>query len=102
MLNAYEILGLEMNASNDAVREAYYRKARIYHPDQGGNAEDFIALKKAYELLCDEAKRTFMGTRPQFKRPTVRLQPSLSQATSQLFENLALLEDRLKSVTGNR
>lgn len=102
MLNAYEILGLKITSTGDELKEAYYRKARIYHPDQGGNAEDFIALKTAFEILNDERRRPFMGTRPLFKRPKVRVQPSLSKTTSQLFENLALLEEKLKAINGNR
>jgi curved DNA-binding protein CbpA len=98
MLNAYELMGVDQKITLEELKEAFRRKARIYHPDQGGNAEDFIELKKAFELLSDPQKRTFMATRPMFKRPTVRLQPSLSQSTSQLFENLALLEDQLKSI----
>lgn len=102
MLNAYELLGVSHQAKPDEIKLAYHRKARIYHPDQGGNADEFIELKKAYEILSDEKKRIFMGTRAIFNRPTVRLQPSLSQATSQLFENLAILEDRLQSIVNKR
>lgn len=98
MMNAYEILGVSNDVTPEELKDAFYRKAKIYHPDQGGSAEDFIALKKAFELLSNPSKRTFMGTRPLFKRPTVRVKPSMSEATSQLFENLAMLEDRLKSI----
>jgi hypothetical protein len=33
------------------IRQAYQKKIAINHPDKGGCAEDFIEIRKAYEIL---------------------------------------------------
>ena len=45
----YEILGIDKNASKEALNNAYRGLARIYHPDVGGNAEEFKRIRKAYD-----------------------------------------------------
>ena len=46
---AIKYLGLELPTTKEAIKTAYRRLARQYHPDAGGNAEDFIKLQMAYE-----------------------------------------------------
>jgi len=56
----YKILGLERGASADAVKKAYRRLARKYHPDvsKEKNAEErFKEVGEAYETLKDADKR---------------------------------------------
>jgi preprotein translocase subunit Sec63 len=31
--NFYEILGINQNSTQDEIKQAYYKKAKIYHPD---------------------------------------------------------------------
>lgn len=47
------LLGIEVTqaSSEDALREAFKRQAKILHPDQGGSAEQFQALVMAYQEL---------------------------------------------------
>lgn len=46
------LLGLDgMPADAQAVVKAFRRMAKVLHPDQGGNAEDFKAMFAAYERL---------------------------------------------------
>lgn len=45
----HEVLGVERGATPEAVRNAYRALARIYHPDAGGDAEEFRRLRAAYE-----------------------------------------------------
>lgn len=97
MVNAYEILGLETTASEEQIRSAYRQKAHIYHPDKGGQVEHFVAIQKAYEILSNEKTREFIGRLPQFRRLPLRIQPSLSSATSQLFQNLNLLDEKIQT-----
>jgi len=57
----YKILGVEKNASQDDIKQAYRRLARKYHPDvsKEANAEEkFKDLQEAYEVLKDSEKRT--------------------------------------------
>lgn len=46
-------LGLGWPFTADDLKRAYRRKALETHPDRGGNAEDFHAVRKAYEALSD-------------------------------------------------
>ncbi len=57
----YQILGVERNADEKALRAAFRKLARKYHPDINPgdkNAEDqFKELNEAYEVLSDTGKR---------------------------------------------
>jgi curved DNA-binding protein len=56
----YEVLGLPRDADQDAIRRAYRKLARKYHPDLNSDneAEDsFKQLGEAYEVLSDPDKR---------------------------------------------
>ncbi|ASK33976.1 DnaJ C-terminal domain-containing protein [Alloalcanivorax mobilis] len=56
----YQILGVEPNADDKAVKAAYRRLARKYHPDvsKDDNAEArFKEVAEAYQVLKDSAKR---------------------------------------------
>jgi curved DNA-binding protein len=56
----YAILGLERGATEDAIKKAYRRLARKYHPDvsKEANAEEkFKEVAEAYQTLKDADKR---------------------------------------------
>lgn len=56
----YKILGVERCASDDAIRKAYRKQARKYHPDvsQEPDADTrFKEVGEAYEVLRDKDKR---------------------------------------------
>lgn len=56
----YKILGVDRKADGDAVKQAYRRLARKYHPDvsKEPNAEEkFKDVQEAYEVLKDTEKR---------------------------------------------
>ena len=64
--NAYKILEVDKNASDDAVKKAYRKMAKKYHPDRVGHlgkehqtgAEDkFRQVQEAYEHI--QAERGF-------------------------------------------
>jgi len=48
---AYEILDLSPDASQDEIEAAYRRKARKTHPDAGGDKNEFLQVQQAYEKL---------------------------------------------------
>lgn len=51
----YRVLGLQPGASMTEVKKAWRRRSRQAHPDTpGGAAEDFMALKKAYEQIIEQ------------------------------------------------
>jgi len=45
----WDILGVDPDADQEAIINAYRALARVHHPDVGGNAEDFRRLRGAYE-----------------------------------------------------
>lgn len=56
----YNTLGIDRDATQDQVKQAYRRLARKYHPDvsKEANAEEqFKAVGEAYEVLKDPEKR---------------------------------------------
>ena len=48
---ALSTLELEKNVGWLEIRQTYKKKIAICHPDKGGSAEDFIEIRKAYEVL---------------------------------------------------
>ncbi|MBQ2984537.1 MAG: DnaJ domain-containing protein [Candidatus Gastranaerophilales bacterium] len=56
----YEILGVARDASASAIKSAYRKLARKYHPDVNKSSdaqEKFKDINEAYEVLGDENKR---------------------------------------------
>ncbi|MER3484937.1 MAG: molecular chaperone DnaJ, partial [Chloroflexota bacterium] len=57
----YKTLGVDRNADQKTLREAYRRLARKYHPDVNPGdkhaEERFKEINEAYEALSDPAKR---------------------------------------------
>src|SRR6187431_944672 len=60
-MSAYDLLGLDRDASEAHVRRAYRRLARRWHPDLNpGNAEaarHYIAITEAFDTLVDPVRR---------------------------------------------
>lgn len=56
----YQTLGVDRNADADAIKKAYRKLARRYHPDvskEKDAEEQFKAVSEAYEVLKDPEKR---------------------------------------------
>ncbi|HHT67084.1 MAG TPA: molecular chaperone DnaJ [Erysipelotrichaceae bacterium] len=56
----YEILGIKKSASKDAIKSAYRKLAKKYHPDnkETGNEHKFKEVQEAYDILYDDQKRS--------------------------------------------
>jgi len=52
----WETLGVEKDASAEAIRNAFRALSKVHHPDAGGNAEDFKRLRRAYDEGMAEQK----------------------------------------------
>lgn len=57
MQNPYDTLGVDRSADAGTIKKAYRRKAQKHHPDKGGDTKIFYAIRKAFEVLGDEARR---------------------------------------------
>jgi hypothetical protein len=58
----YQVLGVDKGASDAEVKHAYYKQARLYHPDKNPNQPEeakkqFQLIEQAYGLLKDPKKR---------------------------------------------
>jgi DnaJ-class molecular chaperone len=47
----YKMLGVSPSAPWEEVEKAYRRKAKIHHPDRGGDEDTMRALNEAYATL---------------------------------------------------
>ena len=59
-VSLYELLRVTPAATDKEVRKAYLVLSRAVHPDRNPSPhaqQDFIALKKAYDILSDATKR---------------------------------------------
>lgn len=57
----YKILGIKDNDSSEAIKAAYRKLARKYHPDVAGNSNDailrFKEINEAYKILSNKVKK---------------------------------------------
>lgn len=53
----YDVLLLQRTATEAEVRTSYRRRALATHPDKGGNADDFLSVSAAFEVLGDISRR---------------------------------------------
>jgi len=45
------------NSTLNDIKRNYKKLSLLFHPDKGGNSEDFKIIKNAYEILSDFKKR---------------------------------------------
>ncbi|WP_226351235.1 J domain-containing protein [Pseudonocardia sp. ICBG601] len=51
---AARLLGVSPAASPQVLHAAYREKAKVHHPDSGGDEDQFKALHEAYKLLLEQ------------------------------------------------
>lgn len=57
-IDPYKVLEIPKNASMNDIKNAYKRKAKVYHPDRmGGNKQQFQLLTMAYMSILEKYKR---------------------------------------------
>lgn len=63
-MNPYAVLEIDKSASESDIKKAYYRLAKVWHPDRvsdpkekEANTKRFLEISRAYETLIDPAKR---------------------------------------------
>jgi len=59
-MDLYEILEIKNTASTNDIKKAYYRLAKIYHPDKNNDIDKdnrFQKIQSAYEILRDDKTR---------------------------------------------
>jgi hypothetical protein len=56
-VDPYALLGIEATATLDDVKAAFRKKALQHHPDHGGEAAAFMAMKRAYDAIVKRRAR---------------------------------------------
>lgn len=54
----YRILGVEKDASSEAIKKAFRSQQQKHHPDKGGNELVSKQINEAYEILSDSDRRS--------------------------------------------
>ena len=54
LLNAYEVLGVSPNASEDQIKSAWKKLALKHHPDRGGKHGDMVDINNAKDRLLNK------------------------------------------------
>jgi molecular chaperone DnaJ len=53
----YNTLGVSENANSDEIKKAYRKLANQYHPDKGGDTNQFQQIQAAYDTIGDNNRR---------------------------------------------
>jgi curved DNA-binding protein CbpA len=72
MPNHYDILGVKHDATTDAIRSAFRRRAKSLHPDKDSGTEAaMVRLNEAYDTLKDPQRRKAYDAtlRPAYRLP---------------------------------
>ena len=69
MADAYQLLGVARDATDEAIRAAYRDRVKRMHPDRHGGTEAaheaFLELQAAYEVLSDPDRRAAHDLDPE-------------------------------------
>lgn len=88
-MDYYKILNIPKNASAEDIKSAYKKQAMLYHPDRGGDANEFKKVNEAYQILSDpQKKQTYdqFGVTDQ-SQPNFRANDFHNQHFDDLFRN---------------
>ncbi|MFB6071342.1 MAG: ferredoxin Fer [Halobacterium sp.] len=86
----HEILGVDPDADDDDIREAYRRRVVETHPDQGGSLEEFQRVRAAYDAV--QAGEELQPSDVDAAATSVDDQPEAVETTVE-YLNYAVLDD---------
>jgi len=67
-LDPYAVLGVSREADDEQIKRAFRFKAKECHPDLGGDADKFEALRLCYDTLIDPVKRAEFDRTGEIKK----------------------------------
>jgi len=89
--NWYEILDLSQTANMEEIKQAYFDKARQYHPDTNPSElakEWFLRVQQAYEVLSDPEKKKDFDKALQKKSPPIEQIQIRTQFSTNTIQNI--------------
>jgi len=66
MINYYQTLGVDRDATPDQIKRAYRKLASQHHPDKGGDKNKFQEIEQAYRTLSNPQQRAQHDTPTPF------------------------------------
>lgn len=96
MSTLYETLGVKKTDSKEKIKKAYRKKSMKAHPDQGGTAEEFDSINKAYRVLVSDENRAKYdaGENPEnILRGSQTQEQKSMQILAQLYVNIVMVGD---------
>lgn len=94
----YELLGVEINATDVEIKKSYRKKALLLHPDknphdvEGANAR-FSLIRSAYEVLSDPQERSWYDShKSEILREDDDYDTPASDTSSTVIPNLSVQE----------
>ena len=93
-MDHYTVLGLNKQASDKEIKTAFRKLAAKHHPDKGGDHQEFIKIKEAYEVLSDPQKRQDYDNPNPFNQQRYQggfnfndMNPDMQDIFGQMFRN---------------
>ncbi|WP_324663482.1 ferredoxin Fer [Haloarcula sediminis] len=108
MASPYEILGVDPDADEAEIVDAYRERVKETHPDQGGSTEAFLAVKTAFERIengwepgdaVPERDPPGAQAEPADDEPTEPEQPPEPEGVKVEYLNYEVMADRLWELT---
>jgi curved DNA-binding protein CbpA len=100
-MDPYYILNVNQNASEDEIKQRFYKLTQLYHPDKGGNAEIYIKYKEAYQTILKNLKNGIFKDRvksyneicTERARPLVLAAPPAPKDFQRQFQEAEIYND---------
>lgn len=86
-IDHYKILNLSFNATEEEIKRAFWKLAKMHHPDKGGNPYKFHQIYISYQFLMNKNKRKeYDKIYQQYKKQ------SYNEIIKERFKNAKIIE----------
>lgn len=106
MPSPFEVLGVDPDADDAEVVDAYRERVKEAHPDHGGSTEEFLAVKTAFERIENGwepgdavPERDASGEPTESDSPTEPERPPEPDGVTVEYLNYEVMTDRLWELT---
>jgi curved DNA-binding protein CbpA len=92
-MDPYHTLGIAKDCTREELKDAFRAKARLVHPDRGGEPATFIQLRQAYDQIVTELERRPPGLIAETSARPSRPDPRPKQPNPNWEPDLILLDE---------